>query len=83
MMKPIHARWIISLYDRLRKSTKMIMEAFNMTGIAEVVSLEVMEDEDPFAKLQDWNTWKILLMQLFFMLFRLRPKSCRICSKNR
>ena len=42
-MKPIHARWIISLYDHLWNSTKMIVEAFNMPDTAEVMSsLEVM-----------------------------------------
>ena len=51
-MKPIQACWIISLYDHLWNSTKMIIEVFNMTGIAEVISLEVMADEDPFAKLE-------------------------------
>ena len=78
VMKPIHARWIISL----RNSTKMIVEAFNMTGIAEVISLEVMEDGRPLCKIARFEYMGNITHATVFMLFRLRPKSFRICPKN-
>ena len=42
-MKPIHARWVISLYNKLRNSKKVIENGFRAAAITEAFG-----DEDPF-----------------------------------
>lgn len=51
-MKPIHARWIISVYGKFLKANEMITKAFQMSSTAGTLTSEVMEDEDQFAFLQ-------------------------------
>ena len=47
-MKPIYARWIISLHDEFRNSNEMITEASHMASIIEVFTCESKENEDAF-----------------------------------
>ena len=51
-MKPIHARWLIGLYDKLRNSEKMIENWFKAAEIMEALDLEKdFGEEDPFPHL--------------------------------
>ena len=48
-MKPIHAHWVISLYDKLRNSEKVIQNWFRAAAITEALDpQEDFGDEDPF-----------------------------------
>ena len=47
-LKPIHARWLISLYDHFRNQKELIKKAFEKAGINEALTQE-LESEDPFA----------------------------------
>ena len=47
ILKPLHARWIISLYDYLRNQHEMIIKGFEMAGICEALDAE-LEAEDPY-----------------------------------
>ena len=48
VLKPIHARWLISLYDHLRNQRETIIKGFDKAGISEAISLPELEKEDPF-----------------------------------
>ena len=37
-LKPLHASWIIDLYEHLKKETEMIIKGFDSTGITEAVN---------------------------------------------
>ena len=56
-MKPIHAPWLVGLYDHLQNKPEVIRRSkgFEMAGIAEAVVAEAvtkeLEPEDPFADL--------------------------------
>ena len=51
-MKPIHARWIISLYDKLRNSEQLIENGFRAASILEALDPQKdFGDEDPFKHL--------------------------------
>ena len=50
VMKPIHAQWLIGLYDSLRNSRDMIVKGFAQAGITEAIS-QPLDLEDPFADL--------------------------------
>ena len=50
-MKPIHARWLISLCDKLRNSGKMIKSAFENASIMKAIDKKEIPDEDPFKPL--------------------------------
>ena len=45
-MKQIHAQWLISLYNKLRSSGKMIKSAFQNVSIMEVVVNKEIPDDD-------------------------------------
>ena len=48
-MKPIHARWVISLYDKFRNSKKVIENGFRAAAITEALDPQMdFGDEDPF-----------------------------------
>ena len=48
-MKPIHERWVISLYDKLRNSEKVIENGFRAAAITEALDPQKdFGDEDPF-----------------------------------
>ena len=49
-MNPIHARWVIGLYNYLRNQSNCIKESFDKAGIVEAVYGEI-EGADPFADL--------------------------------
>ena len=50
VMKPIHARWLVGLYDHLQNKPEVIRKGFEMAGIVEAVTRE-LEPEDPFEDL--------------------------------
>ncbi len=52
IMKPVHAKWLIGLYDYLRNSRAMIMKGFDMAGINDALTGE-LEPEDPFKDLDE------------------------------
>ena len=48
-MKPIHTRWVISLYNKLCNSEKVMKNGFGAAAITEVLDLQKdFGDEDPF-----------------------------------
>ena len=51
-MKPIHANWVIGLYDYLRNQRETIQKSFEQSGITDVVYGSI-EGADPFEDL-DW-----------------------------
>ena len=48
VIKPIHAKWLLDLYDHLRNSSDTIIMGFAMAGIKDVLVIEILL-EDPFA----------------------------------
>ena len=51
-MKPIHARWVIGPYDKLRNSEKMIENEFKAAAIMEALDPERdFGEEDPLSHL--------------------------------
>ena len=50
IIKPIHAKWLLRLYDHLRNSSEAIIKGFKMVGIKEALEME-FPLEDPFADL--------------------------------
>ena len=51
-MKPIHARWLISLYDKLGNSEQLIENGFIAASITEALNPQKdFGDEDPFKHL--------------------------------
>ena len=49
-IKPIHAKWLLGLYDHLRNSCSTIMKGFEMAGIRDALVME-LPSEDPFVDL--------------------------------
>ena len=45
-MKPIHAQWLISLYNKLRNSGKIIKSAFTNASIMEIIGNKEIPDDD-------------------------------------
>ena len=50
IVKPLHARWLISFYDHMQNNRQMIIKSFEMAGIIPIATIEV-PDEDPFKHL--------------------------------
>ena len=50
IMKPIHAKWIIGLYDHLRNQSQLIKKGFKETGITEDLAQD-LEPADPYTDL--------------------------------
>ena len=50
IVKPLHARWLITFYDHMQNNRQMIITAFEMAGIIPIATIEV-PDEDPFKHL--------------------------------
>ena len=51
-MKPIHAHWVIGLYDKLGNSEKKIETGFKAAPITEALDPEKdFAEEDPFSHL--------------------------------
>ena len=49
-MKPIHAQWIIGLYDRLRNDVELTKKSFKEAEITSAIE-EENESVDPFKDL--------------------------------
>ena len=45
-IKPLHAYWLIVLYDHMRNNPKMIKKGFELAGINDAFTTE-LEPEDP------------------------------------
>ena len=52
MIKPIHAKWLLGLYNHLQNYPDSIITGFEMAGIKDALKLE-LSIEDPFADLDD------------------------------
>ena len=52
-MKPTHARWLISLYDKLRNSGEMIESIFENASIMEAIDNKDIPNEDTFKHLSE------------------------------
>ena len=50
IIKPIHAKWLLGLYEHLRNSSEAIIKGFEMAGIKEAPEME-FPSEDSFADL--------------------------------
>ena len=51
-MKPIDARWVIGLYDKLRNSEELVENGFKAAAITEALDPEKdFREEDPFSHL--------------------------------
>ena len=50
VIKPIHANWLLGLYDHLKHSCDTIIKGFEMAGIKDALEMELPQ-EDPFADL--------------------------------
>ena len=50
IIKSIHAKWVLRLYDHLRNSSEAINKEFKMASIKEAIEME-FPSEDPFADL--------------------------------
>ena len=37
-LKPLHASWIVNLYEHVKKETRMIIKGFESAGITEAVN---------------------------------------------
>ena len=44
-LKPLHASWIVDLYEHLKKETRMIIKGFDFVGITEAVNYAQFADE--------------------------------------
>ena len=51
ILKPIHGRWLLGLYDHLRNNKEIIINGFESAGITEEAVTQELPDEDPFADL--------------------------------
>ena len=50
ILKPIHGRWLVGLYDHLRYNKDIIIKGFESAGIIEALTQE-LPNEDPFTDL--------------------------------
>ena len=50
ILKPIHGRWLLDLYDHLQNNKKIIINGFESAAITEAVTQE-LPDEDQFTDL--------------------------------
>ena len=50
LLKPIHGRWLLGLYEHLQNNKEIIFNGFESAGITEAVSQELL-DKDSFANL--------------------------------
>ena len=56
ILKPIHGRSLLGLYDHLRNNKEIIINGFESAGITEAVAQEFL-NEDPFANLDQENVF--------------------------
>ena len=48
-MKPVHVRWVISLYDKFRNNPKIIIKAFDMAFVTKALQMDNLDADDPFS----------------------------------
>ncbi len=52
IVKPLHAKWLISLYDHMKNNPEMVTKSFKMAKILPLEDI-VVPPEDPFEGLVD------------------------------
>ena len=57
-IKPIHAKWLLGLYDHLRNSSEAIIKGFEMASIKETLEME-FSLKDPFLDLDCYKFYII------------------------
>ena len=57
ILKPIHGRWLLGLYDYLRNNKKTITNGFESAGVTEAVTQELPDE----ARLPIW------IRKMFFL----------------
>ena len=45
ILKPIHGRWLLGLYDHLRNNKEIIINGFESAGITEAVTQELLLED--------------------------------------
>ena len=55
IIKPIHGKWLLGLYDHLKSSPTMIIKGFEMAGIKEALEIR-LPSADSFADLEHKRT---------------------------
>ena len=50
IIKPIHGKWLLGLYDHLKSSPTLIIQKFEMAGIKKALEIK-LPSGDPFADL--------------------------------
>ena len=75
ILKPLHAKWILEVYNRFQSSRgkNVIINGFRKSHILEVLSMETFPEQDPFK-----SSWKQHLY--FYLIFYLFLKCCFIFS---
>ncbi|KAJ8298437.1 hypothetical protein KUTeg_024968 [Tegillarca granosa] len=59
-VKPIHANWLLSVFDEISKDKHCVIEGFELASISEVLSDTLYEKHVPF------NMFNVLLFMSFF-----------------
>ena len=67
VVKPLHARWLISFYDHIQNNREMIIKAFQMEGITSIAEIEI-PDEDLLKPLAYIQSKRYLTARLAFTL---------------
>ena len=47
-LKPMHAKWLMELYDKMQSKSNMIIKGFKKAGITDAISMDYLLCEDPF-----------------------------------
>ena len=47
-LKPMHAKWLVELYDKMQSKSNMIIKGFQRAGIYDAISMDYLLKEDPF-----------------------------------
>ena len=47
-LKPMHAKWLLELYDKMQSKSNMIIKGFQRAGIYDAISMDYLLKEDPF-----------------------------------
>ena len=81
VMKPIHARWLVGLYNHLQNKPEVIRKGFEMAGIVEAVTRE-LEPEDPFEDLVA-DYWATLSSKTLSFLFEANSSFLKHCLRLR
>ena len=45
VVKPLHARWLVSFYDHIQNNHGMIIKAFQMAGITPIAEIKILDED--------------------------------------